>query len=347
MSAEGQPLISIIVVSYNTKVLTLGCIESIIQASRGLSFEVIVVDNNSSDGSADAIASMYQSVKLIRLARNEGFSRGNNVGIATARGLHMFLLNSDTLVTREALLCIGKEAAAGRLGVFAPALINPDGSIQRNWFDFPSPVRVFLRFVNATRLVQRISRLKLIVAWSRRLRKTPPAFFRAPPTSGEQIDYASFAAVVIPRSTIDSVGGLDEELFFYQEDCEFALRARREGYTIRYLAEAKITHFGGASSSGVASKQAYRNDICGVLHVFSKHYRYYEFLLTQIGLLIAVSIQYFRAVMRLRDLRQGSPLYADGRGKREYEIDTQFVRQLIGVIARWKYKRSTRMDRTS
>ena len=125
--------LSIIIVSFNTRRLTLNCLVSIKKTTNFQDVEVIVVDNASTDGSPQAIKDQFPQVKLIANTNNTGFAKANNQGIKASRGEYVMLLNSDTLVKPEALIQLVEFMDTHpKVGIIAPQLLNPDGTIQPN-----------------------------------------------------------------------------------------------------------------------------------------------------------------------------------------------------------------------
>src|SRR5437868_6036428 len=121
--------VSILIVNYNTRELTLECIRSVYEQTKALSFEVILVDNASTDGSADAIAEDYPEVQLIRLERNIGFAAANNVGARSACGKYILLLNPDTVILDNAVYTLAAFAAGHpSAGLFGGRTISGDGA---------------------------------------------------------------------------------------------------------------------------------------------------------------------------------------------------------------------------
>jgi GT2 family glycosyltransferase len=262
--------VSIIIVNYNTRELLRQCLASLYETPAKLTFETIVVDNASSDGSAAAVRELFPRVVLVENQVNSGFSRANNIGIRMARGRYLLLLNSDTIVLPGAL-----EELTGFLdrhedvAAVGPMLLNGDGTLQRSWFNFPSVLKTFCHITGISPLVYRLARFDRIGRCLSRYGR-PPAFLMTTVTEPMQADYLLLACLLVKRELFARIGLLDENLFFYHEDCELGYRARKERLNIWYLPEARIVHLGG-SSSGKYPLATYRAYFKSLLYVFDKH----------------------------------------------------------------------------
>lgn len=229
--------ISIVIVNWNGKDLLLRCLESLTERVTSKDIEIIVVDNASCDGSAEAVRQSYPEVKLIRNGKNEGFARGNNIGIAVSDGKYVCLINSDVLVLKDCLenLYAFMESHPSA-GISGPQVLNPDMTIQYSCRRFPS---LWNNFCFAFGLARRFPNRK---------------FF-----SGEQmsffahekvmlVDALSGCFLMVRREAMERVGLLDEKFFIYCEDIDWCKRFRSIGWEIIFNPKAKAIHYGGASS---------------------------------------------------------------------------------------------------
>lgn len=240
--SEGQGAIkidlSILVVSYNTRALTLECINSIFEHTKLISFEVIVWDNASSDGSSDAIAEAFGSaVHLIRSTKNIGFAAANNHAADMARGNRLLLLNPDTIVLDGAIDALaafadkypGSEIWGGRT-VFGDGRLNPSSCWGRQ--------TLWSLFCQATGLSVAAKRSTLfnpegMGGWNR--------------AGVRPVDIVSGCFLMISTDLWRKLGGFREEFFMYGEEADLCLRARNFGAQPMVSSTATIVHFGGAS----------------------------------------------------------------------------------------------------
>jgi GT2 family glycosyltransferase len=236
---EGEaPDLSVVILSWNTKDLLLRCLETVGASLRPPSFEVIVVDNASRDGSADAVAARFPQAQLIRNPRNDGYARGNNLGIRLARGRHVLLLNSDTEPAPAALRELVRFLDANpNYGAASARLWNVDGTIQRACMRFPTLATALFYDGKPGRAYPN--------NWFVRRH-----FYKDfDHIDSRDVEQPPGAALCLRREVLDQVGLLDEELFLFFNDVDLCRRILRAGFRIRYLADANIVHHGGASTS--------------------------------------------------------------------------------------------------
>ncbi len=243
-SPAPSPVLSIIIVSYNTRELTLECLRSLdAQTDRSL-YELLVVDNLSSDGSADAIAAEFPWAKLIRSEKNLGFAGGNNLAAREAAGEYLLLLNPDTLVLDRAvekLLAFARRTPdAGIWGgrtVFKDGRLNPASCWSR-----PS---AWSLFCIATGLAKIFRTTDLF---------NPEAFGGWDRSTERQVDIVSGCFLLLKRATWEELKGFDPAFFMYGEEADMCLRAHRLGARPRVTPDATIVHYGGASEKARADK---------------------------------------------------------------------------------------------
>lgn len=238
-SADERPdaYLTVIVVSFNTRLHTLNCLESVFRETRDVSFEVLVVDNHSSDGSADAIREAFPQVKLYALDENLGFAAANNLAGRRSKGRFLLLLNPDTIVLDRAIENLMRYACehpgAGILGgrtVFADGSLNPTSC-------WGAPTTWSL-FCNA---------FCLSTLFRRNAFFDPESLGKWPRDTAREVDIVTGCLLLIEKSLWDSLGGFDEKFFMYGEDADLNMRAKRLGYPSRITPSATVVHLGGAS----------------------------------------------------------------------------------------------------
>ena len=226
------PRISIVIPTHQTRELTLRCVDAV-QARPPESSEVLVVDDGSTDGTAEALHRRHPSVNVVVLAERRGFTGAANFGMAAARGELLFLLNSDTVVELEA---VARLVAAfddePRLGVAGAELRFPDGRPQ--WSAGRAPTRLWL-FALASGMARGLSRL--------------PGYRTLRPEGGRRgrVDWVSGAAMMVRREAWRAVGGFDERFHFYCQDLDLCLRTLAAGWTVRVVPRARVTHLTGGT----------------------------------------------------------------------------------------------------
>jgi GT2 family glycosyltransferase len=224
--------VSVVVPTHDTRELTLRCLRSVaFLASEGA--QVVLVDDGSRDGTAEAVAAAHGFVEIVRNEQAQGFARAANRGLAAARGGLLLLLNSDTELQADSFghLVDAFEADA-RLGAAGAALVNPDGSAQ--WSGGRLPTRAWL-----TAMASGLPALLGALPGYRRLR--PPG------STAAGTEWVTGAALAVRRSAWAEVGPLDETFAFYGQDLDFCQRLRAAGWQVRLLDRWRVLHVGGAT----------------------------------------------------------------------------------------------------
>lgn len=231
-----RPTVSVVIVSYNTRAMTLECLRTLYDRLGGLTAEVFVVDNGSSDGSADAVAKAFPDVRLIRNEGNRGFAAANNQAIRLASADYLLLLNSDAFPKPGAVTTLVEQMAARPdLAVLGPRLLNRDESLQKSCYRFPGPMRSVCE------------NLLLTAMWpNNRL----VGDYRGWGHDGDRdVEFVIGACLLVRRSAIDSVGSFDEAFFFYGEEADWCRRFRQAGWKIAFTSAAEVYHLNGASGA--------------------------------------------------------------------------------------------------
>jgi N-acetylglucosaminyl-diphospho-decaprenol L-rhamnosyltransferase len=229
-------ILSVVIVSWNVRDVLQTCLESLRPEWERTWAEVIVVDNASTDGTPDLVRDHYPAVRLIANAANRGFGAANNQGMTAAGGRYLLLLNPDTVVLPGALeALVAFIEAHPRVGLVAPRLLNPDGSLQRNAFHFPGLVQVALDlFPVHPRLMESALNGR---------------YGREPHAKGPfMIDHPLGAAMLVRREVWEETGGFDEDYFMYAEEVDWCRRIHQAGWTIWQVPAAEIVHYGGQST---------------------------------------------------------------------------------------------------
>ncbi len=221
-----------VVPTRDTRDLTLRCLESV-EFLLHEGAQVILVDDGSRDGTADAARGAYEHLEVLTNETPQGFARSANRGLAAARGRFLLLLNSDTELDGIAFVHVSAAFDDPRLGVAGASLFNPDGSPQ--WSGRRLPTRAWLTAM-ASGLPTLLGRLRAY----RRLR--PPSG-----TAGEDVEWVTGAAMMIRRETWEAIGPLDESFAFYGQDLAFCQKARQAGWAVRVVPGWRVMHVGGAS----------------------------------------------------------------------------------------------------
>ncbi|RKZ13084.1 glycosyltransferase family 2 protein [bacterium] len=232
--------LSIVIVSWNTRELLRDCLASLPAATAELATEIVVVDNASADGSADMVVSEFPAVRLMESGGNLGFARANNLALPHTTGHAVLLLNPDTICPPGSLARLFRFAV-GRPGVgaAAPRLVDEDGHPTLSWGFFPRARDHWLGFLDPRRIWLR-------GALSQRISTIPR---RSDPSC--RVDYVTGACFMIPRTSLEQVGNLDERFFMYFEETDWCWRSRDAGLDVWYCAETEVTHLEGRAAGQV------------------------------------------------------------------------------------------------
>ena len=244
MTQPSVPL-SIIVVNYNTRDATIACLESAYAHSPAGS-EVVLVDNGSQDGSADAIRARFPAAVVVEAGGNLGFARGVNLGVRHSRGEYVVLLNPDTVVLEGSLTALHAFALANpEHGIYGGRTVRPDGTTDpSSCWGAPS---LWSLFCFATGLSTAFKRSTLF---------DPESLGRWERDSVRVVPVITGCLLLSSRANWDSLGGMDETFFLYGEDAEFSVRASRHGNRPVIVPEAVIVHEVGGSTSSSGAKMS-------------------------------------------------------------------------------------------
>ena len=246
--ARRPPDVSVIVVSWNTRDELRACLESVLAGLRGISGEVIVIDNASADGSPEMVESSFPEVHLVRNAQNVGFAAGCNVGLQVASGRYLLLLNPDTIVLDDVLAATVRYLDEHpNVGAFGCRVRNPDGTLQPTCFRDPSVLNTFIGLTGLARL------------------RWPRAFGRERMThwlrdSERDVDVVTGCYLAARRDVVDDVGPLDSGYFYCGEEADWCRRIRTRGWAVRFAPIGDIVHIDGAAGR----KLSERRDLLGM-----------------------------------------------------------------------------------
>jgi N-acetylglucosaminyl-diphospho-decaprenol L-rhamnosyltransferase len=231
-----------VIVNYNAGAHLVGCVRSLLADDSAGTPEIVVVDNASSDGSLDALASLGRAVSIVHSGSNRGLAGGANLGIAATRASIVAVLNPDTAVRRGSAAvmidCFETAPArgVGKTGVAGPRIDNPDGSIYPSARREPGVVASIGHALLGT--------IRPNNRFTRRYRELD-----SDPTVARDVDWLSGAALWFRRDALDAVGGWDERYFMFMEDVDICRRLRAEGWRVRYEPAASVVHVEGVSRS--------------------------------------------------------------------------------------------------
>ena len=252
--------VSVIIVSYNTADLTVAAIQSVFDATHRVTFEVLVVDNDSSDGSADRIESQFPRVRLTRLEYNAGFAKANNLAAKDAVGRYILLLNPDTVVLDAAIDTLVEYAdghpeygISGGSTFFANGSRNPTAG-----WNAPTAWSLFCTAVGLSSLFRgsRIFDSESLAWWDW--------------SEPKEVDVVTGCLMMVERTFWKQLGGFDEQFHMYGEDADISFRAAAAGRPCILVPDAAIIHYGGASEGVRADKMV--RLLTAKVQLFRKHW---------------------------------------------------------------------------
>jgi len=274
--------LTIIIVNWNNKKILQDCLESIYDTQINYSYEILVVDNNSQDGSVELIKNKFHEVILIKNSKNYGFAKANNRAIKIAKADHILLLNNDTIITQND--CFGNMVRFmqknPRVGVLGCKLLYPDGTLQSLGEKFLSAWEVFK------------NQILFFKTWKR---------FRKNEEKGnvfKRVDYVSGACLLTRGEIFKKVGILKEDYFMYGEDAEFCYRVHKAGWEIGVLTNESIIHLHSKSTEKNLTETLYysiNNDLKNIRMV---HNDKWQVLLAKVFHLIGILMRAILAIFR-------------------------------------------------
>lgn len=250
--------LSIIIVNYNERQFMANALAALSKEFFGLEHEIIVVDNNSADGSADLTRRQFPAVRLLEIGQNLFYGKGNNVGLAAATGNWLLLINPDVEWVPGQLRKLLTIAKSTTNTVFVPAVLTPAGKRQLTAHRrFPTPLTVFVDYCLP------LQQLFLRAPWH------PYLYTANEHKKSLNIAHATGVCLLLPRTAVEITGGFDPKFSMYLEETEWQQRMNSAGIMRRYISEASITHFGSAQKTFA---QASRHYLWGLRHYAGKHW---------------------------------------------------------------------------
>jgi GT2 family glycosyltransferase len=298
---------AVAVISWNTRELLRRCLTTIMADPPS---EVVVVDNGSSDGSIAMVREEFPSVRLQVLPENPGYGAASNVAFGLCSAEYVLLLNSDTELRPGALAALVAHLdRCPRAGIVGPRLLNPDGTLQKSTFPYPSPLVPLVKRRPVADLVGFVPVLRdaFVGAWGH--------------DHPRRVPWVLGAALAIRRTAYEAVGGFDESFVMYYEEVDLCYRLRRAGWETHFTPATEVTHVGGASTSQRRPEMLARLGLSAV-DFHRRHHR---------GLTRAAAIGLVRVTMRYRLLRDwlGSRVTRDDGRRRVFAENLAVWREVL------------------
>jgi len=230
--------VTIVIVNWNTRDILRHCLRTIYEQTRGIEFEVIVVDNASIDGSAEMVRQDFPQAILQVNRTNAGYAAANNQGMKASRGRYILVLNSDTLILDRAIeKMVDFADAHPQAGVLGCRVRNPDGTLQPTCFMFPSALNSLLSALYLNKLFphSRFFSREVMTWWDR--------------GDVREVEVVTGCFMLVRREALDEVGWMDERFFMYAEETDWCYRFRKAGWQVLFAPVAEIVHLGGQSTA--------------------------------------------------------------------------------------------------
>jgi GT2 family glycosyltransferase len=261
MKTEGD--LTAIVVNWNTRELLRKCLDSFFSQTRGVAYEVWVVDNGSTDNSSEMVRKKFPQVRLIENESNLGFSQANNQAIRRSSGRYVLLLNSDTELIGNAPRILAQfmddHPEAGAAGC---KLLNSDGSLQLSCGRFPRLFSALMGGVLANSVFKKFFPNRRFFA--------EYGLSQEEHSRLQETDFVMGACMILRREALEQAGFFDEDIFLYFEEIDLCYRIKQAGWKILYTPEARVCHHGGQSSP--SSAYVVQQNLISLEYFFRKHY---------------------------------------------------------------------------
>jgi len=279
---ENKVYISVIIVSFNTKEILHDCIQSLLKNLKDVNFEIIIVDNGSSDGSKGFLKTLTKKNNKIRcffMDKNLGFGGANNYAMERSKGGYLLLINPDVFIKNEVIQKVAKWMDENKsYGAASANLYNKDGSMQGTGGYFPTLVRVF-----SWMTIQDIPFVDDLIKPFHPLKPNFPLSGERFYASEKDLDWLTGAFLMIRRDAYKDTGFFDPDFFMYTEEVEYCLRLKMKGWGVRYLPYDGIIHLGAASAG---TKMSILSEFEGVKKLYKKHYSSWQFPILKLVLKI-------------------------------------------------------------
>ncbi len=272
--------ISIIIVNYNSFSLLKECVNSIINfTDRNISYEIIIVDNNSTQGDITKHLDTELGVKFLLNKKNMGFAAANNQAIEIAKGKYILFLNNDTLFIEDTISKIFLFLNHLNEDVIVGCrLLNGDETHQASVVDMDSLTNSFGENFFLYLLFKNVRALNKYY------------FSNNEPKLPTKVDIIKGAFIFCSKKLVNELKGFDERFFFYAEETDFCIRAKNKGFKVYYFPDTKIIHFGGVASEAMPWFK-YKNQTIAKIQIYQKHYKSFEYFFLVFFHLVGISIR--------------------------------------------------------
>jgi GT2 family glycosyltransferase len=306
-----QPDLSIIIVNYNGGDELIACLQSLVDTKESIVFEIIVVDNDSSDDSIDRAEKSFTDFTFIRAGENLGFAKANNLGLKQATGRHAMLLNPDTEVMPGALSKLVKALdQQADWGIVGPTMVGSNGRPYRSARRFPTPFGLFCETTKLNRMFPYSAKFNGYLYGDR------------PLVSLDEVDQIEGSALMIRGEAREKIGDLDESFFIFFEEVDWCRRVHDAGYEIHVVRDAVVRHHRSTTMSKYFERIR-RFHASSAMKYFHKHHgeaglkslrrwMWWGLFIREIVLRVALIVGGEKMLLRVRAARAERAIYRKG-----------------------------------
>lgn len=308
--------LSIVIVSYNSSKYLMECVLSIDRNLKKIKYEIIVIDNASSDDTHDIAWGSFKNITIIRNNLNRGFGFANNQGFLLSKGEYVLFLNPDIIVLDDAIELmvnfLENNVGAGACGC---RLLNQDLSLQPSYFEFPNIYKEIGHLINLDFVFSILKYRIKNYNYFKYLRKKLILLDNIKDIT--EVDYVLGACLMVRKTVLDKTGAFDENIFMYIEDTELCYRIKLYGYKIYYIPEGKIIHFGGKSAETNDGNMLYQYNKSR-LYFYKKYYGWRKINLLKIVIMADMIFKMIAVWFKVPrgDMKKAITRYANQHGGR-------------------------------
>ncbi len=324
-------ILSIIIVNYNSRDVLHLCLESLKNQERKFSFEVIVIDNASSESIIELETSFPQFTFIFN-EKNIGYAAANNIGIGNAKGKYILLLNPDTIVNGNSFQPMIKYLEENKnVGIVGCKIFRDDGEIEKSTHSFPSLLK---EFVHANEFLKNIVGYdSWISGFLKKTFKTKSLESYWDHNSIKEVDHVTGACMMVKREAIDKVGLLDEAFFLYNEEVEWSLRFKNAGYKSVFLPDSNIIHLFGHSTKQRVQKQTINHLLVeryrGMFYFFQKNYGSAKLFALRNIVLQGFTLRLFSSYIK--------SIFLSGEAKNLNSSERNYIREILSLVTKKNY----------